>query len=87
MLRKVICHCGTGGRTKTHGAGTVRNRFMNGSLASVPLHLFNIDLRLPQIIGIPADSTTRHAGGITHLTDARLFTGFDVIAVTAINRV
>jgi hypothetical protein len=44
-------------------------------------------LCLPQVIGITADSATGHASRISHLTNARLFASFNVIAFTAINRV
>ncbi len=87
MRQKDICPFGIGGRIKIRGAGIALNRSTNGSLASVALHLLNINLRLPQIIGIPADSATGHAGRISHLTNARLLSGFDVIAFTAIDRV
>lgn len=87
MRQKDICPSGTGGRIRIHGAGIALNRFTNGSLASVALHLLNINLRLPQIIGITADSTAGHAGRISHLANTRLLSGFDVIAFTAIDRV
>jgi len=87
MRQKDICPFGTGGRIKIRGVGIALNRFTNGLLASVTLHLLNINLRLPQIIGITADSTTGHAGRVSHLTNPRLLSGFDVIAFTAIDRV
>ena len=87
MPQKDICPFGTGGRIKIRGAGTALNRSTNGLLASVALHLLNINLCLPQVIGITADSATGHASRISHLTNPRLLSGFDVIAFTAIDRV
>ena len=85
MLPRVTHRFGCGGRCSIIGAGIARNRFTNGSLASVALQVFNIDLRLPQVIGVATDSATGHAGCVAHFAKTWFLANLDVRAVAAIN--